>query len=916
MSNWNRQGGSNRDNINKPSSKSQKKKTQAGSAIDKLKQSNSISFKLVLKKDKTADYGEFGDEVNWIMDDLTDLEIDEDLSLPTNYSLTNPTRPITIETRVESDEYRINSSTNITPYNISDQYEIVVKYAANNLVLTIMSGQAYMARLDINNARLDYALVVTSTVDLTFGNGNPSKVNAIVLGGNSSYKIIDSLYQWVRGKLAITSDVTGKSSDSQLSAIAAKTAPELPTTKFTYQSVEHVLFGTGDGLKPSQICLSAIDKLLTFRSLTSYPSTTYDVLWIGARLALCAALGGDNPPDPTPIGDYRFIVVFIDGSQFNIGGYDSINSIDPILAAASVQNNRFGFNIIDPNAIDWKGIKPRSSPNPPAYTGMYWRGSYVKKIAVSGGLFEYKLAVFGDDVAEQLSPNIPKFGQSDPFDPSLDLIDLRWFGANKWQSRIVASDKDESISVSSTNPIDSVFMESIEVFPTFNNGTQNDDGRNSFVLSMRPTSDPSTGDPQFSYLLYRLKFDGISTTKEEFTHQIIQPPSGENYYEKVGRLSESSYEIVVKQVKDSTFSSGGNTTTIASYQYNSASYYNRVPVVLGQSDLTASEKSILIEHAKIDAVTSKVFRPDTFDFIITDQQISTERSLSLDRRLEVSGVRLNSSPAPISFVVDNLSISTSQIDLLQSSFTFKYKYFSGVKQDITNIQDGSDDISLQVDRYYNRISTYYTAKTDLCGYLESAYFVMITSSEIINCKVAVLSLAATNNNVSIADPTRYTRMLGIGSINTENDGAVDYCVTNPNGCFYYQTTNSWDGFEASDILANPQDAVRQVFNINYSVQSRYAHQIPNIVDAGKTRLLFVDPTYFNPTNTIVAKPASSDPGLIARIYKSYRSASAKAIAEKWVVHSSGWIELTAITETNLGQYSPSTRNIYFYPGDA
>lgn len=293
---WNNQGGSGRGD--KP--KQDKKPLPNIPAFDKLPESNEVSFRIVKPRKSQPDYGQFGDEfyTNWqLLDEsefeqkgygdfdngelpeLTDGELEFDLDRnPRNIPL-----PI-INTEFASE----TKSKDLLPKESYKEYEIIVKF--KKLILTILSGQAYAARNELNNPLLDFAIVIVSSEAIAIA-PNPSGTLNIIQRLGSAQDPMFAVYNWVLEKLELTTDNTGKvSPDPTLLKIARRGVLPLPPTSFNWNGDEWNLFN-GTGKEPTQICLHATNDVVKFEPSTpKSASWLWTVLNCGEPLALCKSL--------------------------------------------------------------------------------------------------------------------------------------------------------------------------------------------------------------------------------------------------------------------------------------------------------------------------------------------------------------------------------------------------------------------------------------------------------------------------------------------------------------------------------------------------------------------------------------------------------------------------------------------------
>jgi hypothetical protein len=273
---WNNQGGSGwGDKNRKP-----KKSLPNIPAFEKLLESNTVSFRLPKLKKQSLD--NFGDEI-WTDWELFDDEIPEiedyDLEIPDLdddiQDLPNTLPP--------------DIPINLLPQLVYEEYEITVKYRSDlgQLVLVILSGQAYGARNQINDPALDFAIVITSSQPIVITDGFPRDVNIIQLV-NPTQDPIFSVYNWVLEKLSIATNNNGDGAEPIFSALNSRPAARLPSTSFLYGSTQYDLF-YGSGVSPTQICLHATNYVLKYQ-FTENNGKFWSVLVANPPLALCRSL--------------------------------------------------------------------------------------------------------------------------------------------------------------------------------------------------------------------------------------------------------------------------------------------------------------------------------------------------------------------------------------------------------------------------------------------------------------------------------------------------------------------------------------------------------------------------------------------------------------------------------------------------
>jgi hypothetical protein len=305
---WNNQGGSSRDGFSFKKSKPVKK--DAIPSFEDLKESQVTSFRVAKPRRTRPDYGQFGDAV-WVYDFYDDdLTIKEpEIDVP---EIREPSDKIP-DTYIRSFDPE-NESTDIFPYSIEDEYELVVKFGS--LKLYISSGQAFAARNDINDPRFDLSLVIESSQPISFDNRSPTLINTISLL-NSAQNPIYSLYEWLLSKLAIVTDYSAENPDPVLSALRLNgRVLRLPDTDFAFNNQQYGLFYS-DGKQPEQICLHAINKVLKFDRSRNPDEGNWLVTYAGEELALCLDL---NPDTDLPIVLIQFSLNSLEEIESGDGG--------------------------------------------------------------------------------------------------------------------------------------------------------------------------------------------------------------------------------------------------------------------------------------------------------------------------------------------------------------------------------------------------------------------------------------------------------------------------------------------------------------------------------------------------------------------------------------------------------------------
>lgn len=293
---WNNQGGSNFGNQNRQNRNQKNKGLPSVPKFDDLRESDVTSFRLIKAKPSKPNYGQFGDAV-WTLDlfpedEYIDLLKEEyeipDLDIPLIRPFRSP--PLT---RIDPE-----NNPDLFPDFVLDEYEIVVKFYQQSvslgIVLTIMSGQAYAARNNINDPRLDLAIVIVSSAPILI-NQNATNISAtvnIIRLLNSSQDPIYSLYNWIISKLAITTKNNGTTGETLFDELdITNDAILLPSISFIAlnNGLQCGLFYSDQGLQPKQICIHAIDKVLKFRTSTD-ESEYWSTLYATTPRTLCLTL--------------------------------------------------------------------------------------------------------------------------------------------------------------------------------------------------------------------------------------------------------------------------------------------------------------------------------------------------------------------------------------------------------------------------------------------------------------------------------------------------------------------------------------------------------------------------------------------------------------------------------------------------
>jgi hypothetical protein len=292
---WNNQGGSNFDAF---SGKYKKPKDyQNIPKFEDLIESNTTSFNYKIPPKPTPQLGMFGDEI-WTYTPIDDTPIDDTRQISpikpfkdlTPKDPTIPKIPEKIPNPSIPKVDPVSKSTDLLPYNVTNEYEVVVKFGS--LVLRISSGQAYAARQMINNARYDFSLVIKSSEAILF-TGLPASVPASTLTlisiADSAKNPIYSLYSWILNNISIATNNDATGADPVLSKLViVEYGARLPSTQFVFNGKTYGLF-YAKGIQPDQICLNATNKVFTFE-----PSKKDDPKWIvtypGEILPLCLDL--------------------------------------------------------------------------------------------------------------------------------------------------------------------------------------------------------------------------------------------------------------------------------------------------------------------------------------------------------------------------------------------------------------------------------------------------------------------------------------------------------------------------------------------------------------------------------------------------------------------------------------------------
>lgn len=277
---WNNQGGSNFDAF---SGKYKKPKEQPNiPKFEDLRESNTTSFNYKIPPKPQPQLGAFGDEI-WTYDAIEEsppINPFVDLT-PKDPRIPRIPEIIPLQSIPKVDP--VNSSTDLFPFNVTNEYELVVKFGL--LVLRISSGQSYAARQMINDPKYDFAIVIKSSNAISLCGNTASTVNLISVS-NSAQNPIYSLYNWLKTKLNIATNNDATGSDPVLSGIdIVDGVAQLPSTQFISNSLTCGLF-YAEGIQPDQICLNATNKVFKFE-----PSRKDDPTWVvtypGEILPLC-----------------------------------------------------------------------------------------------------------------------------------------------------------------------------------------------------------------------------------------------------------------------------------------------------------------------------------------------------------------------------------------------------------------------------------------------------------------------------------------------------------------------------------------------------------------------------------------------------------------------------------------------------
>lgn len=280
---WNNQGGSNFDAF---SGKYKKPKDyQNIPKFEDLRESNTTSFNYKIPPKPTPQLGMFGDEI-WTYTPLDDTQQISPIKPFEDLTPKDPTIPDIPDNIPEPSIPKVdpvNESTDLFPFNVTNEYELVVKYGL--LVLRISSGQAYAARQMINDAKYDFSLVIKSSNPISFAGNAASTVNLISVS-NSAQNPIYSLYNWLNTKINIATNNDATGVDPVLSGIdIVENVAQLPSTQFISNDLICDLFYAA-GIQPDQICLNATNKVFKFE-----PSKKDDPEWTvtypGEILPLC-----------------------------------------------------------------------------------------------------------------------------------------------------------------------------------------------------------------------------------------------------------------------------------------------------------------------------------------------------------------------------------------------------------------------------------------------------------------------------------------------------------------------------------------------------------------------------------------------------------------------------------------------------
>lgn len=294
---WNNQGGSKREY----KSSGDYNSTTNIPAFDKLPESNLTSFIFSEQtKEDDADYGEFGDDLwtDW-KSHTSDLELPEykesdytykkrsSLEVDDNLEKSTLTKKIRTNKTTEYSSYIKSQDPDLMPESVYKEYEIIVKF--KKLVLTILSGQSYACRNNLNNALFDFALVIRSSEPIEINEGAIGTLHTIESVGTKQDPMF-AVYNWVLDKLKLATDNTGKKPDPILQRLPRRGVNSLPATKILWDGIQWNLFNSS-GLEPTQICLHATNDVLKFRPTSpKNASFLWTVLSAGDPLSLCKSL--------------------------------------------------------------------------------------------------------------------------------------------------------------------------------------------------------------------------------------------------------------------------------------------------------------------------------------------------------------------------------------------------------------------------------------------------------------------------------------------------------------------------------------------------------------------------------------------------------------------------------------------------
>lgn len=372
---WNNQGGSDwGDKPRKP-----KKDLPNIPQFDQLPESDTVSFRILPAKKKSPDYRLFGDEI-WTNWDLFDnLEIPEigsyELEIPDiDEKIRNI--PLTIPPTVPPD---------LIPIAVYPEYEFVLKYksASSTLVVTILSGQAYASRNQINDPMLDFAIVVASSEPIAIGS-NIGLVNVIGLA-NSAQDPAFSLYNWVRSNLEIATSNSGANEDF-ISLLPNNQAIALPPTSFYWQNQQYNLF-YGSGTKPTQLCLHAVNTVLKYEPSNQNASYFWTVTATDDPLPLCVSL------DQLP----AVFISIAPGSPIEI---------DP--RNPNGQFFTFNVSIDDPIDVDlpiWFGVGGTTNPNAFSLIGYGVDANNVPAFIIPANTQSINVEIYPFENLNQVNPS-------------------------------------------------------------------------------------------------------------------------------------------------------------------------------------------------------------------------------------------------------------------------------------------------------------------------------------------------------------------------------------------------------------------------------------------------------------------------------------------------------------------------------